>query len=73
MTDGAKFNSPAQKQMYAHYLDQGVVVERGDLDKLCKVCAQNNMAAYVGIMERAPDRGGHSFIARLFTLIATDK
>lgn len=65
LTDGARFNSPAQKQMYAHYLDQGVVVERGDLDELCKVCAQNNMAAYVGVMERAPDRGGHSLYCSL--------
>lgn len=65
LTDGARFNSPAQKKMYAHYLEQGVVVERGDLDALCKVCAQNNMAAYVGIMERAPDRGGHSLYCSL--------
>jgi len=65
LTDGARFNSPDQKKMYAHYLDQGVVVERGDLEELSKICAQNSMAAYVGVMERAPDRGGHSLYCSL--------
>ncbi|MGJ8528441.1 carbon-nitrogen hydrolase family protein [Maritalea sp.] len=65
LTDGARFNSPAQKRMYAHYLDQGVVIERGDLDAICKICAQHSMSAYIGIMERAPDRGGHSLYCSL--------
>ena len=38
LTDGAVFNNPAQKQMYATYLEQGVVIERGDLKALCKLC-----------------------------------
>lgn len=65
LTDGARFNSPAQKQMYAHYLQQGVVIERGDLDQICKICADNQVAVYLGIMERAPDRGGHSLYCSL--------
>jgi len=64
-TDGARFNSAAQKQMYAHYLDQGVVVERGDLNVVRGICADNQMAAYIGVMERAPDRGGHSLYCSL--------
>jgi nitrilase len=70
-TDGARFNSPAQKRMFAHYLDQGVVLERGDLDEVARVCRQKELAAYVGIVERAPDRGGHSlYCSRVY--IASD-
>lgn len=65
LTDGAKFNNAAQKKMYAHYLDQGVVVERGDLDTICKLCKQNAIAMYLGVMERAPDRGGHTLYCSL--------
>jgi nitrilase len=64
-TDGAKFNSAAQKKMYSTYLDQGVVIERGDLDAICKLCKQHRVAMYLGVMERAPDRGGHSLYCTL--------
>jgi nitrilase len=64
-TDGAKFNNAAQKQMYSAYLDQGVVIERGDLDTICKLCKQHSIAMYLGVMERAPDRGGHSLYCSL--------
>ncbi len=64
-TDGAKFNSAAQKKMYATYLDQGVVIERGDLAGICKLCKQHAIAMYLGVMERAPDRGGHSLYCSL--------
>jgi nitrilase len=64
-TDGARFNNPKQKAMFAHYLDQGVVVERGDLDEIAGVCNQKNVAAYLGVMERAGDRGGHSLYCSL--------
>ncbi|TSA86769.1 carbon-nitrogen hydrolase family protein [Deinococcus detaillensis] len=65
LTGGAKFNDPAQKQMYAHYLSQGVVVERGDLAGVCQLAAQHRIAVYLGVMERAPDRGGHSLYCSL--------
>ena len=65
LTDGARFNNAAQKQMFAHYLDQGVVIERGDLDAICKLCKQHALAMYLGVMERAPDRGGHTLYCSL--------
>lgn len=65
LTDGARFNSAAQKTMYSHYLDQGVVIERGDLDSVAGLCRQHRMACYLGVMERAPDRGGHSLYCTL--------
>ena len=38
-TDGARFNDPLQKRIFARYLDEGVVVERGDLAPLCALAA----------------------------------
>jgi nitrilase len=64
-TDGAKFNDPKQKAMYARYLDEGVVIERGDLDGLCAIAKDRSVAVYLGMMERAPDRGGHSLYCSL--------
>ncbi|NIL95357.1 MAG: carbon-nitrogen hydrolase family protein [Woeseiaceae bacterium] len=59
-TDGAKFDSQLQKQLYAHYVDQGVSIEDGDLDSVCKAAAKHGTAVYLGVMERAANRGRHS-------------
>jgi nitrilase len=64
-TGGAKFNDPKQKAIYARYLDEGVVIERGDLDGLCAIAKDRSVAVYLGVMERAPDRGGHSLYCTL--------
>lgn len=70
-TNGAVFNDPKQKAMYARYLDQGVVIERGDLGALCSLAFQHSIAIYIGIMERAPDRGGHSLYCSLVYISAS--
>lgn len=59
-TDGARFESNLQKDLYAHYVDQGVNIEAGDLKTICEAAASHKMAVYLGIMERASNRGGHS-------------
>lgn len=59
-TDGARFESTFQKSMYSHYLSEGVNIDGGDLDSLCKIAAKRKIALYVGVIERAGDRGGHS-------------
>lgn len=64
-TDGARFNDPKQKAIYARYLDQGVMIERGDLDGICAAARERGVAVYLGCMERAPDRGGHSLYCTL--------
>ncbi|WP_372340489.1 carbon-nitrogen hydrolase family protein [Parvularcula sp. IMCC14364] len=64
-TGGARFNDERQKNFYALYLDQGVVIERGDLAPLCDLARQKKIAVYLGIMERAPDRGGHTLYASI--------
>ncbi len=64
-TGGARFNDTAQKRMHALYLDQGVDIGRGDLRPLCELAAQQRIAVYLGTMERAADRGGHSLYCSL--------
>jgi len=59
-TDGARFESELQKSLYAHYLDQGVCIEDGGLGTVCTAARNAGIAVYLGIMERARDRGGHS-------------
>lgn len=64
-TDGARFNSAAQKAMHAHYLGQAVQIEAGHLDAICRAAAQRQIAVMVGIIERPADRGGHSVYCSL--------
>jgi len=59
-TGGAMFNSEKQKEIFAYYSDQAVTPEHGDLDAITQALKSNNMAAYLGIIERAADRSGHS-------------
>lgn len=64
-TDGARFNALRQKEFYAHYLDQAVNIDAGDLATICAVAADRKIAVYLGVMERAADRGGHSVYCSL--------
>lgn len=59
-TEGAKFESQLQKSLYSHYVSQAVCIEDGDLDDIRRVARKRRIAVYLGIMERAADRGGHS-------------
>jgi nitrilase len=59
-TDGARFNNQQQKTIQAEYARQAVQIERGDLDGLCETSAANQIAIYIGIIERPLDRSGHS-------------
>ena len=60
LTGGAAFNNKRQKEIHAHYMDQAVNIERGDLEPFQKLCAEKGIACYLGIIENAKDRGGHS-------------
>lgn len=59
-TEGAKFESDLQKDLFAHYVRQGVCIEDGDLDRVCGAAREHDIAVYLGVMERAANRGGHS-------------
>lgn len=65
LSDGARFESDVQKEIFAHYLDQAVQPESGDLDLLCQSAADNKTAVYVGCVEKAANRGGHSVYCSL--------
>jgi nitrilase len=64
-TDGARFNADVQKEIYSHYMTQAVQIEAGDLAPLCQAAGENRVAVYVGCIERARDRGGHSLYCAL--------
>lgn len=59
-TGGASFDNARQKAMHAHYMAQAVDISGGDLEALQKLCDAKNIACYLGTIERAADRGGHS-------------
>ena len=59
-TDGARFEADLQKDLYAHYLEQAIDIEAGDLDSICRQASELGIAVYLGIIEKAADRGGHS-------------
>ena len=59
-TNGAEFNSKIQKDLHAHYIDQSVDIDAGDLDPLCEAASKSNIAVYLGCIDKAADRGRHS-------------
>ena len=65
LTNGARFNSKLQKEIYAHYLNQGVQIEAGHLDNLCDIAKNKKLTVVLGTVERATDRGGHSMYCTL--------
>ncbi|MCP4690540.1 MAG: carbon-nitrogen hydrolase family protein [Desulfobacterales bacterium] len=64
-TDGARFDSPIQKEIHAHYMDQAIQIEKGHLDAIREIAAKHRIAAYLGCIERPLDRGGHSLYCSL--------
>ena len=66
LTDGARFNSARQKEIFAAYSNQAVVIERGDLNALCGLAREKNIAVYLGVVERPPERGETLYAALVF-------
>lgn len=73
LTDGARFNSALQKQIFAEYAAQAIQPEAGDLDQVCAAASRNRIAVYLGTIERALDRGGHSLYCSLVFVDPTGK
>lgn len=65
LTDGAKWDLKVNKELHAHYVRNSVQVELGELNDLCDLAGEHKISIYLGIMERAKDRGGHSIYASL--------
>jgi len=70
-TQGAQFESPVQKSLFAHYVDQAISIENGDLKSVCNAAEKHSIAVYLGIMERAADRGGHSLYCSMVYIDAS--
>jgi len=71
LTNGAKFNSTIQKELHAHYARNSIVIEQGDIDDICTLAKEHSIAIYLGIIERAEDRGGHSLYCSLVYIDAS--
>lgn len=65
LTEGAKWELPANKTLHAHYVNNAIQIEAGELDDLCALAKEVKVAIYLGIIERAKDRGGHSLYCSL--------
>lgn len=63
ITDGASFDSQMQKEIHAHYLRNAI--EINELDQICKLAKDHKICIYLGVIERAIDRGGHSLYCSL--------
>ena len=65
LTGGAEWDTKVNKELHAHYTRNAIQIEAGELNEICKLATENNIAIYVGIIERAENRGGHSLYCSL--------
>ncbi len=65
LTGGAEWNTKVNKELHAEYVRNSIQIEAGELDGICQLAKEHAIAVYLGIMERAKDRGGHSIYASL--------
>ena len=66
--EGAAWDTALNKSLHAHYLDQSVCIEQGDLEPLCQLAKKHKIGVYLGIVERPLQRGGHSLYCSLVYL-----
>ena len=65
LTNGAQWDLKINKVLHAHYAQNSINIENGDLDEVCSLANQYKMAVYIGVIERASNRGGHSLYCSL--------
>ncbi|MFI8604943.1 carbon-nitrogen hydrolase family protein [Cellulophaga sp. HaHa_2_95] len=65
LTEGASWDLKVNKEIHAHYVRNAIQVEAGELDSVCNLAKEHSIAIYLGIMERAKNRGGHSIYCSL--------
>jgi nitrilase len=70
LTDGARFESALQKDLYAYYLEQAVDIGVGQLQPLCELARERSIAIYLGCIEKASERSHHSLYASLVYISA---
>ena len=62
-TNGAKFESKKQKELYSYYLQQSITIN--DLKPIRALAKKHGIAIYLGCVERAENRSGHSLYCSL--------
>ena len=65
LTNGSQWDLKINKVLHAHYVQNSINIENGDLDEVCSLANQYKMAVYIGVIERASNRGGHSLYCSL--------
>ena len=70
-TEGAAWDLKVNKELHAHYARNSIQIEAGELDSICKLAKKHQIAIYLGMMERAKDRGGHSLYCSLVYIDAS--
>lgn len=65
LTQATEFDSQMQKELHAHYVRNSIRIEDGELKAICDTCKVNKIAVYLGIIEKPPERGGHSIYCSL--------
>lgn len=65
LTGGAEWDTRLNKELHSHYVQNSVMIEAGDLNAICKLAKKHTIAIYLGTIERAKNRGGHSIYASL--------
>ncbi|MFP2997483.1 carbon-nitrogen hydrolase family protein [Spongiivirga sp. MCCC 1A20706] len=65
LTGGAEWDKKVNKEIHGHYVRNSIQIEAGELDSVCELAKQYSIAIYLGMMERAADRGGHSIYCSL--------
>ena len=65
LTEGATWDTTVNKELHAHYTRNSIQIEAGELESICTRAKGNGIAIYLGMMDRAKNRGGHSLYASL--------
>lgn len=65
LTGGAEWDKKINKELHAHYVKNAIQIEADELSAICALAKTHKMAVYLGIIERAKNRGGHSLYASL--------
>ncbi|MCY4217029.1 MAG: carbon-nitrogen hydrolase family protein [Flavobacteriaceae bacterium] len=65
---GAQWETDLNKKLFSHYVSNAVSIEKGHLNKISQLSKKYKMAIYLGVIERAIDRGNHSLYCSLVYL-----
>jgi len=65
LSGGAEWNTERNKSLHAHYVNNAICIENGDLNAICNLAKKHTISIYLGIIERPANRGGHSIYASL--------